>query len=42
MAPLVGTMGASSPPFVRSDDGDADVQEPNVVELSGEEPSCSW
>jgi hypothetical protein len=41
MAPLANTTGASSPPLVRSDDDNADVREPNVVELSGEEPSCS-
>jgi hypothetical protein len=37
MAPSVGTMEAGSPPLVCSDD--ANVQEPAMEELSGEEPS---
>jgi hypothetical protein len=39
MAPSVGTMEAGSPPLVCSDDDDANVQEPTMEELSGEEPS---
>jgi hypothetical protein len=39
MAPSVGTVGAASPPLVRSC-GVADVQKPSVLESNVEEPSC--
>jgi hypothetical protein len=39
MAPSPSMMGAGSPPLVRSDDGDADVQEPDMEEPSREELS---
>jgi hypothetical protein len=42
MAPSVGTVGAVTPPLVRSCRGDnaVDVQEPDVVESSVEVLSC--
>jgi hypothetical protein len=39
MAPSIGTVGAASPPLVRSY-GVADVQKPSVLESNVEEPSC--